>query len=257
VDSAIVMISPRDPLELPACDYDLFLRLVRGGFSQRRKQLGKLLRNDVPDWASAAAAAGADAKVRAEALSLEQWIALTNYVRPIPIPDERKSRAEWFPVVDAMDTVLRSAHRAQVHGNNLRHRAVHMLIFNDRGDIFLQKRSRWKDRHPLVWDSSAAGHVNAGESYDAAAERELKEELGIRVPLEKIAKLPASERTGQEFIWLYRGRHDGEFNLDRGEIETGSLFPPAIVSAWIAARPADFAPGFVECWKAYAATTPA
>ena len=104
-----------------------------------------------------------------------------------------------------------------------------------------------------MWDSSAAGHVEAGEGYDEAAARELKEELGIHVPLEKIAKLPASERTGQEFIWLYRGRYDGNFSPDLGEIETGASFPPDIVTAWVATRPDDFAPGFVECWKTYSA----
>lgn len=256
VDSAIVSVSPRDPVELPVCDYDLFVALVRRGFSQRRKQLGKLLRPEISDWPTAATTLGLNPKVRAEALSLEQWVAVTNFIRPIAVPDREKSDAEWFPVVDAADRLLRNAPRAEVHGNNLGHRAVHMLIFNGLGDVFLQKRSRWKDRHPLLWDSSAAGHVNADEGYDEAAERELKEELGIAVPLAKVLKLPASERTGREFIWLYRGRHDGDFALDRAEIETGRFFPPAVVTGWISARPNDFAPGFVECWKAYGAATP-
>jgi 16S rRNA (adenine1518-N6/adenine1519-N6)-dimethyltransferase len=102
-----------------------------------------------------------------------------------------------------------------------------------------------------LWDSSAAGHVNAGESYETAAARELQEELGIKAPLEKVVKLPASPRTGQEFIWLYRGQYNGEFTLDRGEIEAGGFFSPAVITGWIAARPNDFAPGFVECWNAY------
>src|SRR3954468_21233604 len=50
VDSAIIRITPRAPDELPPCDGDLFSRLVRLGFSQRRKQLGKLLRGEVRDW---------------------------------------------------------------------------------------------------------------------------------------------------------------------------------------------------------------
>jgi 16S rRNA (adenine1518-N6/adenine1519-N6)-dimethyltransferase len=146
---------------------------------------------------------------------------------------------------------LRSARRAEVHGNNLRHRAVHILIFNEAGEVFLQKRSRWKDRHPFLWDSSAAGHVSAGEAYDAAAGRELQEELGIQVPLEKIAKLSASDKTGQEFIWLYRGVHPGDFKLNRSEIEAGRFFSTKVVTGWIAARGKDFTPGFLECWKSY------
>ena len=73
--------------------------------------------------------------------------------------------------------------------------------------------------------------------------------------MERVAKLPASDRTGQEFIWLYRGRYEGALHLDRAEVDIGRFFPPAIVSGWIAARPRDFAPGFVECWNAWRETS--
>jgi 16S rRNA (adenine1518-N6/adenine1519-N6)-dimethyltransferase len=251
VDSAMVRVSSRDPTELPACDDESFGELVRRGFSQRRKQLGKLLRQEVSDWPQAADTLGFDRQVRAEELSLEQWIALTNYVRPILVPSPGATEAESFPVVDKNDRLLGAAPRAKVHGDNLRHRAVHVFVFNPIGDVLLQKRSRWKDRHPLLWDSSAAGHVNAGENYDLAARRELQEELGIEIPLEKLLKLPASDRTGQEFIWLYRGQHSGNLKPHRGEIDAVRFFPPAVVTGWIAARPSDFAPGFMECWKAF------
>jgi 16S rRNA (adenine1518-N6/adenine1519-N6)-dimethyltransferase len=251
VQSAIIRIVPRHPGELPECDEDAFVSLVRCGFSQRRKQLGKLLRQQVANWPAAADALGFDRQVRAEALSLGQWIALTNYVRPIPVSDPSREGEELFPVVDDHDSVRGEAPRAKVHGNNLRHRAVHIFIFNEIGELFLQKRSRRKDRHPSAWDSSAAGHVLAGEQYDDAARRELTEELGIDIPLEKMTKLPASDRTGEEFIWLYRAQHSGEFRLNRAEIETGRFFPSSVVTDWIRARPGDFAPGFIECWKAY------
>jgi 16S rRNA (adenine1518-N6/adenine1519-N6)-dimethyltransferase len=138
-----------------------------------------------------------------------------------------------------------------VHANNLRHRAVHILIFNPAGEVYLQQRSRWKDRHPLRWDSSAAGHVAAAESYDETARRELEEELGISIPLKKISKLPASECTDQEFVWLYRGEVAGNLSPNGTEIETGAFFSEAIIDGWVAARPEDFAPGFIECWQVY------
>jgi 16S rRNA (adenine1518-N6/adenine1519-N6)-dimethyltransferase len=143
-----------------------------------------------------------------------------------------------------------------VHANNLLHRAVHVLVFDPAEEVFLQLRSRGKDRHPLTWDSSAAGHLNAGEEYDQGATRELHEELGIDIPLEKVAKLSASERTGQEFICLYRGSYNGELRLNPSEIEAGRFFPPTIVDRWIKARPRDFAPGFLECWKIWRAKNP-
>jgi len=249
VDSAFVRITPRTDDELPDCDAEIFARLVRRGFSQRRKQLRKLLREDVNDWDAAATVVGCEPRARAEELSLLQWIALANFVAPIHNAGEIATTSELFPVVDENDHFLRAAPREEVHGNNLRHRAVHILIFNTRGEIFLQKRSRWKDRHPRLWDSSAAGHVAVDEGYDAAALRELDEELGVTAALTRIGQLPPSEKTGQEFISIYRAQHDGPFRLARSEIECGEFFPTGIVAPWIRARPGDFAPGFLECWR--------
>jgi 16S rRNA (adenine1518-N6/adenine1519-N6)-dimethyltransferase len=251
VDSALVRILPRDPLELPARDDELLTKLIRSGFSQRRKQLRKLLGMRVINWDQAASTLGVDPKARAENLSLRQWIGVANYIAPPRHPTASAMEEERFPVVDKNDRILRYARRSDVHGNNLRHRAVHILIFNPAGEVYLQQRSRWKDRHPLKWDSSAAGHVAAGESYEETARRELEEELGINVPLEKVLEIPASARTEQEFVRLYRGKTRSKPIVNRSEIETGAFFPPAIIDGWVAARPENFAPGFMECWKAY------
>ncbi len=251
VDSAFVRISARAPDELPDHDPETFLRLVRRGFSQRRKQLRNLLREDVPNWDEASSAVGFEPRARAEELALEQWVALSNLARSRDRPTLTQAGSERFPVVDGEDRLLGDAARAEVHGNNLRHRAVHIFVFNHLGELFLQKRSRWKDRHPGLWDSSAAGHVSAGEEYDPAALRELDEELGISTELMRVTKLPASEQTGEEFIWLYRGRHDGPFCLAPSEIEHGEFFPVDLVTEWIHARPDNFAPGFVACWAAF------
>jgi 16S rRNA (adenine1518-N6/adenine1519-N6)-dimethyltransferase len=251
VDSAVVRILPRDPRELPPHDEELLLELIRLGFSQRRKQLRKLLRERVDDWDSLSRQVNIDPKVRAEELSLLQWIALANFIAPPPRPDMRLTNNERFPVVDKNDKILGDASRSEMHANNLRHRAVHILIFNPLGEVYLQQRSRWKDRHPLRWDSSAAGHVVAAETYDETARRELEEELDISIPLKKISKLPASERTDQEFIWLYRGETARNLSPNRTEIETGAFFPETIIDGWVSARPEDFAPGFIECWRVY------
>jgi 16S rRNA (adenine1518-N6/adenine1519-N6)-dimethyltransferase len=253
VDSALVRITPRTPEELPYCDYELFEKLVRLGFSQRRKQLRKLLADEIPSWDEVAGSLDLNPKARAEELSLRQWIALANWVSPPSVAEARPPEQERFSVVDSADRVVRVASRAEVHGNNLLHRAVHILIFDGKGGLYLQKRSRTKDRHPLLWDSSAAGHVDAGEEYDTCARRELREELGVQTPLKRVLKLPASEKTGYEFIWLYCGRYEGELRPNRCEIEGGGFFPATLVEGWIAARPEDFAPGFMECWKAWQA----
>jgi 16S rRNA (adenine1518-N6/adenine1519-N6)-dimethyltransferase len=249
VDSALVRIRPRNPRELPPCESTAFEKIVRLGFSQRRKQLRKLLLNEVPHWETATARLDLNPKARAEELSLQQWIALANFIGNYISNKAHGKPEERFAVVDEYDRVTGAAPRGQVHANNLLHRAVHILIFNSSGEVFLQLRSHSKDRYPLRWDSSAAGHVSAGEDYDQTARRELLEELGIDTSLKEVAKIAASVRTDYEFISLYRGQCDGAIHAHRAEIEAGRFYPPEIVDAWIEARRHEFTPGFLECWK--------
>ena len=86
---------------------------------------------------------------------------------------------EWFDVVDERDAVVGRARRREVHAQGLWHRAVHVLVFDAGGRVLLQKRSLAKDLSPGKWDSSCSGHLDAGEDYDAAAGRELREEIGV------------------------------------------------------------------------------
>lgn len=164
---------------------------------------------------------------------------------------------ERFDVVDAEDRVLRQATRGEVHREKLWHRAIHVLVFDREDRVFLQKRSRLKDSAPGCWDSSCSGHLDAGESYDAAAVRELAEEIGVtidHVP-ERWLRLTACDETGWEFVWVYRMRHEGPFQLHPAEIEAGAWFSVPQVTRAIAERPSDFAPAFRHLWaRAFPAT---
>lgn len=244
VDSAIIALDRRPADEVRPLDEVLFDSLVRRGFSERRKQLRNLVPELKPDWAEATAALKVPETVRAEELSLAQWETLAHFARPAAA----QSGAEMFDVVDESDRVLRVEPREVVHVNNLLHRAVHMLIFNNQGEILLQKRSIWKDRNPGRWDSSAAGHVDSGENYLEAASRELREELGIEVPgLERLGKLSPCEQNGWEFIEVFRGFHDGPFAPAPMEVETTAFFRREDVQAWAAASPGDFSRVFLLC----------
>ena len=158
---------------------------------------------------------------------------------------------EIFDVVNERDEVIGRQSRSEVHLLGLRHRAVHILVFNRQGEIFLQKRSPWKDRQPGVWDSSASGHLNSGEDYDAGAVREVSEELGCRLAAapQRLFKIHACAETDQEFVWAYRGAAEGPFILPPEEIERGDWFAPAEVSRWISERPQDFASTFPLIWS--------
>jgi len=162
---------------------------------------------------------------------------------------------EWFDVVDAADVIVSRATRQEVHARGLRHRAVHVLIFNRAGELFLQKRSRNKDTAPGAWDSSASGHVAAGEAYDACAVRELREELGWQVPVGPVRWffLPACADTGQEFVWVYRLEAEGPFILHPDEIERGAWWSPAEITRRVRTRPGIFASSFRLIWRELAA----
>ena len=262
VDSAVVSFSPRPPESLPACDPDRFSRIVKLGYSQRRKQLGKLLSSSFADWPSAAAHANVSRTARAEELTIAQWCLLAQCPSPsetstghAPTATHSETSAqdvhgEQFDVVDEFDRPIATLSRYEVHRQNLRHRAVHIFIFNAKGELFLQKRSRWKDVHPSRWDSSAAGHVNAGQAYTETAPRELEEEMGVQTPLEEIGAIAACPMTGMEFVRIFRGLHEGPFLLPPAEIECGAFFPPTLIERWIKQRPEDFASGFIACWEA-------
>jgi len=157
---------------------------------------------------------------------------------------------ELFDVVDEQDRVTRQLPRREVHRLGLRHRAVHILVRNRAGQVFLQKRSMAKDLFPGAWDSSAAGHVGAGEDYDGTAVRELGEELGCRPmkPLQRLFKIEARPETGQEFVWVYQAEAEGPFNLEPEEIEGGGWFTVAAIDRWLAERPAELAPAFQFIW---------
>lgn len=176
------------------------------------------------------------------------------------------STEEWFDVVNERDEVIRRATRREVHATGLWHRAVHVLVFDAEGRVFLQKRSMLKDLSPGLWDSSCSGHLDAGEDYDAAAVRELGEEIGVRITaprstgsgqahstgsgqaLERWFRIEACEPTGWEFVWIYRLRYDGPITIDPKEIQFGEWVQPAEVSARVRTKPELFCPSFKLLW---------
>jgi isopentenyldiphosphate isomerase len=160
---------------------------------------------------------------------------------------------EWFDVVNEADEVVGQKSRSEVHRLSLKHRAVHVLVFNRHGEIFLQKRSMTKDCFPGKWDSSASGHLDVGESYIACAVRESREELGLELSEapERLFKLAASAQTGWEFVWIYRCRDEGPFRLHPEEIERGEWCAAERLEEWLSSRPEDFASAFRLVWSEY------
>ena len=158
---------------------------------------------------------------------------------------------EIFDVVNAQDEVVGHRVRHEVHRLGLMHRAVHVLVFNAQGEVFLQKRSLKKDIAAGKWDSSSSGHLDRGEAYDDCAVREVREEIGLHLPQPptRLFKLEACPETGWDFCWIYRCHSEGPFVLHPEEIETGGWFATETVTRWVDGQPQEFASAFVLLWK--------
>lgn len=79
--------------------------------------------------------------------------------------------------------------KSEAHKNGWYHNTIHLWLYTVKGEILLQQRSHKKKIHPLLWDVSAAGHIDAGESFLDAAIRETEEELGVTLQPEDLQKI--------------------------------------------------------------------
>jgi isopentenyldiphosphate isomerase len=133
------------------------------------------------------------------------------------------------------------------------HRSAQVLLFNSAGKLFLQKRSMHKDEFPGLWDSSAAGHLNPGESYHACALRELEEELGIRHtgPLTCLFKIPASNETGYEHCTVFSCLSDSTLVLQPEEVDDGKWLTAEEMDDWVTSRTARLTPAILRIWDRY------
>ena len=127
-------------------------------------------------------------------------------------------------IVDEQNNVVGAMPRREMRSARLPHRATYILVFNSRGELYVQKRTHTKDVFPGCYDVTAGGVVLTGESYEEKAVRELDEELGIRgVPLTQLFDFYYEDEHirvwGETFSCLY----DGKLLLQEEEVESGAF----------------------------------
>lgn len=112
-----------------------------------------------------------------------------------------ESPQELLPLVDPAGNVIGKATRTECHnGSMLLHPVVHLHVFNEEGELYLQKRPTWKDIQPGKWDTAVGGHVDFGEDIHTALLREAREELGINAE-------------GSELVQMYEFHSEREHEL--------------------------------------------
>lgn len=92
--------------------------------------------------------------------------------------------------------------KSEAHRLGLYHASVHIWFYTKKGEVLLQKRAYNKDTYPDLWDVSVAGHIEAGETPENSAIREIKEEIGLLV-----------SKTNLDFIGIYLSKKTPKPNL--------------------------------------------
>jgi len=157
---------------------------------------------------------------------------------------------EYFNVVNENDEIIGMAKREDCHKSNLIHRAAAIFVFNDQKKLLLQKRSMSKDLYRGYWACSVSGHLCIDESYENAAKRELKEELGIELVLEESFFIKVRQKIDSENVRLFLAKSNGPFDFNKEEIERVDFFSINEIKEMIR-KSEKFTKCFLELFSVY------
>jgi len=142
---------------------------------------------------------------------------------------------ELVDLVDEDDRVLEVVTRAEMRarGDRARHRACYVAVLTTGGELVVHRRADWKDVYPGWWDLCFGGVLAAGEGWDDAARRELREEAGIDVRPELLGidrwQAPGVRLSAR----VYLVRSDGPFTCPDGEVVELATVPLPALAGWL------------------------
>jgi isopentenyl-diphosphate delta-isomerase len=131
---------------------------------------------------------------------------------------------EQIVLVDELGREKGLMGKTEAHEKGLLHKAISVIIFNAKGEMLIQQRAFSKYHWAGIWSNTCCSHPRAGESFEEAASRRLREELGIVTPLKKefhftyMAKDEASGLTEHEYDWVFTGVYNDKFDFNKQEI---------------------------------------
>ena len=134
---------------------------------------------------------------------------------------------EIVTIVDRANNVTGSATRRQMRAERLPHRCSYILVFNSRGELYVQKRTVIKDIYPGYWDPAAGGVMQMGESYEENAAREVAEELGVRgVEVRPLFDMWFEDDRSQVWGRAFTCVYDGPLELQAEEVQFVEMMTP-------------------------------
>jgi isopentenyl-diphosphate delta-isomerase len=154
-------------------------------------------------------------------------------------------------VVDESDTPIGMVERGEALRRGVNFRTAHIFVFDRFGNLLLQRLAAQRDRHPCRWGSSVAAYLYAGETYEEAAARRLREELGLDLTLRFVGKLEMRDNRSLKFVSLFLG-HDGMPEIfEPAHIDELAYWPQHEIEGALDAQPAIFTPTFRSLYEAF------
>jgi isopentenyldiphosphate isomerase len=159
---------------------------------------------------------------------------------------------EYSDIVNEEDQIIGRGTRDKIHQDYLIHRGVHVLVLNSQGEILVQKRSIKKDYYPGFFDASVGAQVLSGESYEEAAIRETKEELGFKPPkLKMVVDYKSYSPRQRENRRLFICHFEGPFKIDKEELEFVRFYSTEKIQQEIKKEKMKFTEGFMISFSEY------
>jgi isopentenyl-diphosphate Delta-isomerase len=159
---------------------------------------------------------------------------------------------EMVIVVDEHDTETGTMPKMAAHTSGTLHRAFSVFIFNTKGKLLLQKRAEGKYHSAGLWSNTCCSHPRPGEDTRAAAQRRLKEEMGIDCELEEVFSFVykvqlENDLIEHEFDHVFVGTSDAMPKPDEEEVSGYVYLSLEDVLEGVAAHPDNYTEWFKIC----------
>jgi len=140
---------------------------------------------------------------------------------------QKYKKEEWLPLVDEKGNLIGKAPRSLCHkGKGMLHPVVHLHVFNNKNEFFLQKRPLNKKVQPGKWDTAVGGHISYGDSLEEGLKRETFEELGINTFNAQLLETYKWEtEIESELIYMFVTKYQGKIEINKSELDDGKFWP--------------------------------
>ena len=156
---------------------------------------------------------------------------------------------EEVVLVNELDEEIGRMEKLEAHREGVLHRAFSVFIFNDSGEMLLQRRAAVKYHSPGLWTNACCSHPRPGEAVEAAAHRRLGEELNFDAELTALEPMLYRADVGgglieHEYDHLFAGTYNGAVTPNPSEVSDTRYIALDLLQDWIEKRPQDFTAWF-------------